>query len=174
MIPLTDSIVLSNPLRWDNISITHPLKLSSTVITTYSIGSCLRPFSIRIITCGADTWISNHSLLMVSIKTDKCSSHLPDTGYLCPCHISTRNHTFVSHSFSSLSAIFLDVTFFHDLHANGESFTRKSIVNVGSSIVIAGIGSTVSSPAIVSHTKISEIPAIVQTSPLTATSVSIL
>jgi hypothetical protein len=80
----------------------------------------------------------------------------------------------ISHSFASLSAIFLDVTFFPDLQAKGESLTRKSMVNVGSSTVIAGIGWTVSSPAIVSPTKISAIPAIVQISPLTAFVVSIL
>jgi hypothetical protein len=50
---------------------------------------------------------------------------------------------------------------FHSLQAKGELFTKNSILNVGSSIVIGGIASTSSFSAIVSHTNTSEIQAIV-------------
>jgi hypothetical protein len=55
----------------------------------------------------------------------------------------------------------LDVTNFHSRQANGELFTKNSIFNVGSSIVIGGICFVFSSFVIVSHTNISGIHAIV-------------
>jgi hypothetical protein len=51
-------------------------------------------------------------------------------------------------------------------------FTRNSIFKVGSSIVIAGIGSAASTHEIVSHTNISDIHAIVTISHANASSVS--
>ncbi|EFK96367.1 hypothetical protein LDC_1599 [sediment metagenome] len=47
---------------------------------------------------------------------------------------SIFNHTFVSSSFSSLSLICLEVTNLPSFQANGELFTRNSILKVGSSI----------------------------------------
>jgi hypothetical protein len=52
------------------------------------------------------------------------------------------------------------VIYFHSLPANGESFTRNSICNVGLSIAIEGKGSTFQVQT-VSQTKISGIHAIV-------------
>jgi len=102
---------------------------------------------------------------MVSINTERCNSHLQETANLFShTSKSISNHTFVSNSFSNLSIKFLDVTCFPSLHANGESFTKKSIVKVGSSTLIASNGSTHSTQT-VSHTKISGIPAIVTISP---------
>jgi len=60
--------------------ITHP-NSSGTDITAFSIGSYLiQSFSSKI-TSGALTCNSNHSLLIVSISTERCNSHLPDTKY---------------------------------------------------------------------------------------------
>jgi len=120
------------------------------------------------ITTGAQTCNSNHSLLIVSIKTERCSSHLPETAKLSQLSKSIFIQTFVSSSFSSLSLICLEVTNFHSFQAKGELFTRNSILRVGSSIVIGVIASTVSFSAIVSQTNISGIQAIVTISQATA------
>ena len=67
------------------------------------------PFSTCIITSGAQTCNSKPSLLIVSIKTDKCNSHLPETKKFSHSK-SIFIRTFVSNSFSSLSLICLEVT----------------------------------------------------------------
>jgi hypothetical protein len=156
-------IFFINHLRFDIVSITVPARSSFTLITRFSIGSCLCPFISLKITCGAHTCSSRHSLRMLSINTHRCSSHLQDTINF-QSSISTLSHTFVSTSFRSLSSIFLVVIYFHSLPANGESFTKNSIFNVGSSIAIVGRANTFQTP-IVSHTKIEGIPLIVIISP---------
>ena len=131
------------------ISMTVPDNFSSTLMTTCSIGSIFCPSICLKITCGAETWSSNHSLLMVSMSTDKWSSPLPDTANLFP-HLSKSisNPTLVCNSFCNLSRIFFDVTNFPSLPANGESLTRKSMVNVGASTWIGGKGSHHSTPIV--------------------------
>ena len=54
---------------------------------------------------------------------------------------STRIETFVSTSLNSLSRILREVTYLPSLPANGESFTIKFILIVGSSIFTKGSGS---------------------------------
>ena len=100
---------------------------------------------------------------MLSIRTERCNSHLHETKNF-QSEKSTSSPTFVSSSFSNLSLKFLVVIYFHSLPANGESFTRNSICNVGLSIAIEGKGSTFHVQT-VSHTKISGIHAIVIISP---------
>lgn len=172
LIPSLDLRSFMIHLRFDIVSIIDPDNSSATVMTTVSIGSCFFQSIPLKITCGAHTCNSRHSLRILSINTDKCISHLPDTINF-PSSISTLSHTFVSVSFSNLSAKFLVVIYFHSLPANGESFTRNSIFKVGSSIVIAGSAFT-SHSQIVSHTKIDGIPLIVMISPQSAFHVSIL
>jgi hypothetical protein len=82
--------------------------------------------------------------------------------------------TFTSNSLSSLSLICLEVTNLPSLPANGELFTKNSIFRVGSSIVIGGIEGTEAFSAIVSHTKISGIQAIVTISQAIASDLTFL
>ena len=172
LIPSFDLRSFMIHLRFDIVSMIDHDNQSSTVMTTFSIGSCFfQSISLKI-TCGAQTCNSRHSLRILSIKTDKCISPLPETINF-QSSISTFNHTFVSVSFSNLSAKFLVVIYFHSLPANGESFTKNSIFKVGSSIVIAGRAWT-SHSQIVSQTKIDGIPLIVMISQQSAFHVSIL
>ena len=150
-----------------------PARLSSTLMMSCSRGSCLSHFSFVLkITCGGHTCSSHPSLLIVSINTERCNSHLPETRKRLSS-ISTFKPTFVSSSFVRRSDKFLVVIYFPSFPANGESFTRNSIFNVGSSIEI--VGSASNSPTqIVSHTKIVGIPEIVIISPHVATCASTL
>lgn len=144
-----------------------PARLSSTWMISCSIGSSFLPCSLCLkITCGGQTWISRPSLRIVSTSTDKCNSHLQEIKKR-PSSISNFNHTLVSNSFLRRSSRFLVVIYFHSFPANGESFTRNSIFNVGSSIPILGSGVTSPTP-IVSHTKIDGIHAMVTISPHSA------
>ena len=172
LIPSLDLRSFMIHLRFEMVSMIDPDKSSLTVMTTFSIGSSLCQSTSLNITCGAHTCNSRHSLRMLSISTDKCISPLPETMNF-PSSISTLSHTFVSVSFSNLSAKFIVVIYFHSLPANGESFTRNSIFNVGSSIVMAG-RAWISHSQMVSHTKIDGIPLIVMISPQSAFHVSIL
>lgn len=165
--PFSEFIDCSIPLRFDTVSMIVPAKLSSTLMINCSNGSCFLPFSSSLtITCGGHTCNSRPSLRIVSINTDKCNSPLHDTKKR-PSSKSTFNPTFVSSSFVNLSCRFLVVIYFPSLPAKGESFTRNSIFNVGSSIEILGNGENSPTP-IVSHTKIVGIPAIVTISPHSA------
>jgi hypothetical protein len=147
-------------------------RLSSTLTTKVSIGSHFSPSTSRKITCGAQTCNSHHSRRIVSISTERCNSPLQETRNF-QSEESTSSQTFVSNSFSSLSLKFLVVIYFHSCHANGESFTRNSICNVGLSMAIDGKGSTFHVHT-VSQTKISGIPAMVIISQHFASSCSIL
>lgn len=134
LIPFTVNILVICPFFLAIISMMVPDNFSSTLMTTCSIGSILCPSICLKITCGAETWSSNPSLLIVSMSTDKWSSPLPETANLFH-HLSKSisNQTFVCNSFCNLSKIFFEVTSFPSLPANGESLTRKSMVNVGAS-----------------------------------------
>ena len=134
-------------------------RLSSTLTTKVSIGSHFSPSTSRKITCGAHTCNSRHSRRIVSIRTERCNSPLHETKNF-QSEKSTSSQTFVSSSFSNLSLRFLVVIYFHSCHANGESFTRNSICNVGLSMAIDGKGSTFHVQT-VSPTNISGIHAIV-------------
>lgn len=153
-------------------SIIDPVNPSSTFTINCSIGSSFFPPSSLKITCGGHTCNSRPSLRIVSINTERCNSHLPDTTNL-PSSLSTLNHTLVSNSLVSLSSRFLVVIYFPSFPAKGESFTKNSIRNVGSSIDILGSASISPTPT-VSPTKILGIPAIVIISPQTACVDSIL
>jgi hypothetical protein len=171
-IPLSSTILVIIPFLFPSSAIIVHSTQAGTEIFTFSIGSIFLPFSSCIITTGAPTCNSKPSLLIVSISTDKCNSHLPATSKLSPLSKSIFNHTFVSNSFSNLSLICLEVINSHSLPQKGELFTKNSIFRVGSSIVIAGIGSKSSTEEIVSQTNISVIPAIVTISPAKASFVS--
>lgn len=165
VIQLTVFIVINCHFLLATISMTAPDNFSSTLMMTFSIGSVFTQFSSLKITCGAETWISNPSLLIVSMSTDKCSSPLPETAKRFP-HLSKfiSKPTLVCNSLASLSWMFLEVTSVPSLPAKGESLTRKSMVNVGASTLIGGNGSHPSTPT-VSPTKIFGMPAIVTISP---------
>ena len=152
--PFVVFIFLQIHLRFPSISNTAPLVDSGTHMTTDSIGSRVFPFSSWKITCGAPTWSSNPSRRIVSMRTERWSSHRPETMYplSSPHSKSICSPTFISSSFSRRSRICLDVTNFPSLPANGESFTMNSILSVGASIVIAGIASTFGSEPTVSQT----------------------
>ncbi|EKE28324.1 MAG: hypothetical protein ACD_3C00078G0001 [uncultured bacterium (gcode 4)] len=137
-----------------SFSITVPVFDSGTITITASIGSSFLFHSSLKITWGHPTCNSNHSLLIVSIRTDKCNSHLPETINTLPSEPSrsTLRPTFISNSFPNLSLIFLEVTNLPSLPANGESLTRNSILRVGSSIVIGGIDSVSATVETVSQT----------------------
>ena len=148
------SIFFTIPLRFPSISKIAPEVSSGTHITTFSIGSCFFPSISWKITCGEPTCNSNPSRRIVSTNTDKCNSPRPETLYEFPSEFSKSilRPTFISVSFSRRSRIWREVTNFPSFPANGESFTKNSIVKVGSSIVIAGIGSAFGSATIVSPT----------------------
>jgi hypothetical protein len=78
-IPLFSTIFDIKPFLLPSSAITDPSFQAGTETDTFSIGSIFTPFSSCIITTGAQTCNSNHSLLIVSIRTDKCNSHLPAT-----------------------------------------------------------------------------------------------
>gem|GEM_PF-505074 len=170
--PFSDFIDCIIPLRLDMFSIIVPVNPSSTLTINCSIGSSFLPPSSLKITCGGPTCSSRPSLRMVSIRTERCNSHLPDTTNL-PSSLSTLNQTLVSSSLANLSSRFLVVIYFHSFPAKGESLTRNSIRRVGSSIDILGNGS-ISPVHTVSPTNIVGIPAIVIISPHDACGDSIL
>ena len=60
-------------------SITEPTNSSGTSIVRSSIGSHFTPLISLYITVGRDTKSSNPSLLIFSIRIDRCSSPRPDT-----------------------------------------------------------------------------------------------
>jgi len=145
---------------------------SGTSIVKYSIGSNFLPFSSLNITDGLETCNSNPSLLIVSIRTDKWSSPLPDTSKQSGVISLTLKLTLVSNSFINLSLKCLDVTNSPSLPANGESFTMKFMLSVGSSISTNGKASGFEASAIVSPILASIIPltAIISPSPASSTS----
>lgn len=104
VIPLTVLILVICHFFLATISMIIPDNDSSILMTTCSIGSIFFQFASLKITCGADTWSSNHSLLIVSINTDKCSSPLPETANLFP-HFSKSisSPTLVCNSLCNLS-----------------------------------------------------------------------
>ena len=84
---------------------------SGTLTTSLSIGSHLTPSISFIITFGLETNNSKPSLLIVSIKTDKCNSPRPQTSKLSAESVSfTLKLTFLSSSLNNLSLICLEVT----------------------------------------------------------------
>ena len=135
------------------------MQSSGTFTTSLSIGSHFTPFISFIITFGLDTKNSYPSLLIVSIKTDKCNSPRPATSNESAESVSfTRKLTFLSSSLNNLSLICLDVINLPSFPAKGPSFTLNVIVTVGSSISINSIFSGCSISHIVSPIFISAIP----------------
>jgi hypothetical protein len=78
-IQLSSTILLIIPFLLPSSAITVHSAHAGTEIFTFSIGSIFFQFSSCIITTGAHTCNSNHSLLIVSINTERCNSHLPAT-----------------------------------------------------------------------------------------------
>jgi hypothetical protein len=69
--PFSSVILLISHFLFPSSAITQPADSEGTEIPTFSTGSIFLPSSSCIITTGAPTWSSNHSLLIVSIRTDK-------------------------------------------------------------------------------------------------------
>ena len=110
---------------------------------------------------------------MVSIKIERCSSPLPETRNVSAESVSsTRSATLVSTSLNRRSRIFLEVTYFPSLPANGLLLTINSIETVGSSIFTNGSGSAFSGAQTVSPIFKSAIPDTHTISPSAALAVS--
>ena len=117
-------------------------------------------------TCGLETWNSNPSRLIFSIKTERWSSPLPLTlNESVESVSSTLSDTSVCNSLKSLALICLLVRNFPSLPANGLSFTEKFIEIVGSEIFTKSSGSGASVEAMVSPIFISSIPVIATIEP---------
>src|SRR5687768_7028999 len=83
---------------------------------------------------GADTWNSNPSRRMVSIRMPRCSSPRPETVWVSGLSVSsTRSATFRSSSRYSRSLSWRLVTYFPSRPAKGPLFTMTSTEIVGSS-----------------------------------------
>ena len=148
---------------------------SGTLTTSLSIGSHLTPSISFIITFGLETNNSKPSLLIVSIKTDKCNSPRPQTSKLSAESVSfTLKLTFLSSSLNNLSLICLEVTNWPSFPANGPLFTLNVIDTVGSSISTKSIFSGLFTSQIVSPMFISEIPDRQTISPAETFSTSVL
>ncbi len=146
--------------------------MSGTLMTTSSIGSRVLPISsFLIMTSGFETASSYPSLLMFSMRMDRCSSPLPLTLKLSVESVSsTLSPTLTSSSFLSLSRICLDVTYLPAFPAKGDLLTMKYMDSVGSSIEIIGIGSSLPSSQMVSPMDMSGMPETTTMSPATASS----
>ena len=167
------SMFIISPFLLPSFSITVPTDSSGTFTTKLSIGSHFTPSISFIITFGRETKSSNPSLLIVSIKTDRCSSPLPETSKESGVSPSfTLSDTFLSSSLNNLSLMCLEVTNSPSLPANGPLFTENVIVTVGSSIFTNGIFSTFEGSHTVSPILISEIPANSMMSPAVTSSTS--
>ena len=139
-----------SPFLGPSFSITGPINSSGTSIVKYSIGSNFFPFSSLNITFALETWSSYPSLLIVSISIDRWSSPLPDTSKHSGVISLTLKETLVSNSCINLSLKCLDVINSPSWPANGELFTIKFMLNVGSSIWTNGRASGHWESAIVS------------------------
>ena len=162
------------PSRFPSASITLPTYSSGTSIWTSSYGSHFTPSISLIITSGLETWSSNPSRRIFSIKIDKCSSPRPDTINDSLSFGATFKDTSRSVSFNNLSSIFLAVTIFPSFPTNGDVFTPKVICKVGSSIRSLGKESSFPTSQTVSPTEISGSPEIAIISPASASLISIL
>ena len=92
-------------------SVMMPMKVSGASITTSSIGSRRFPSTSRVITSGLDTWSSNPSRRIISIRIASWSSPRPET--LEPSAVSvssTRIETLPRVSLSRRSRTWRDVT----------------------------------------------------------------
>src|SRR5699024_4237858 len=80
------------------------------------------------ITFGRDTWSSNPSRRIFSIRIDKCNSPRPETIHASGDSVgSTLKETSVCNWVCSRSSILLAVTHFPSRPAKGELFTKKVI-----------------------------------------------
>ena len=123
------------PKRLPIISIIVPEYASGVSIETSSIGSIFFPFVSLKITWGLKTSSSKPSRRIFSIKIAKCNSPLPETtqrSVVSPG--ATESATSVSSSCSSRSFKLREVVNSPSLPLNGEVFTPKVILMVGSSI----------------------------------------
>ena len=90
---------------------TDPAFSEGTSHWTRSNGSLRTPSISRKITCGLDTWSSNPSRLIFSIKIDKCNSPRPATTHVSGESVGvTFNETSVSSCWSKRSWIWRAVT----------------------------------------------------------------
>ena len=109
-------------------------------MTSSSTGSTFLP-SISLVTIsGRETWISNPSRRIISIRIDSCSSPRPTTFICSGVSVgSTRMETLPTSSRSSRSFSCRDVTYCPSRPAIGDVLTPKIIDTVGSSIATGGI-----------------------------------
>ena len=135
----------------------------------------MTPSISLIITFGLETSNSKPSLLIFSIKIDKCNSPLPETIHDSELGIlSIFNETSLCVSLNKRSSIFLAVKRVPSLPENGEEFVPNVICKVGSSIRSKGKGLYSLKLQIVSPTHKSGNPAIAHISPAEASSISSL
>ena len=161
------------PLLKPNDSITEPIQSSGASISTSSYGSHVTPSISFKITWGLDTCNSYPSLLIVSIKIDKCNSPRPLTIHSSLFWIrSTFKDTSLFVSLNKRSSILDAVTNLPSWPANGEVFVPKIIWIVGSSTWSNGNASSQLGSQIVSPTPMSAKPATATISPALASSTS--
>ena len=154
-----------SPFRFARSSTTEPLYSSPTSTTASSNGSSFFPSSSRMITCGGPMQNSKPSRRMFSMRIVMCRAPRPHTmneSAVSPG--STLSARFRSSSRSRRSLMFLEVTNFPSLPANGDAFTLNVIRTVGSSTVMVGSG-TAPPAMIVSPIMTSGRPATAQMSP---------
>ena len=143
-----------------------PLTVSGKSIVNASIGSHFLPSISLIITCGCPICNSYPSRRMVSISTERCNTPRPNTKNLSALPVgSMRRAKFFSNSFSSLSLMCLEVTYFPSFPKKGESLIVNNILIVGSSIAIVFIPSGFSRSATVSPISNPSRPTSAQISP---------
>ena len=101
----------------------------------------------------------------------KCNSPRPDTRNTSASSVSsTRNATLVSNSLVKRSRIWREVTNLPSVPANGEVFTIKSIVKVGSSTLNMGTPIGFSLSQMVTPIPMSSMPEMMTMSPASASS----
>ncbi len=124
-----------SPFLGPILSMMAPWYSEGTSTTRYSIGSCLTPSTMRMMTSGLETAISKPSRRMFSIRMERCSSPRPETWKVSALAVlATLSETLVLSSRSRRSRMFLEVTSLPSRPAKGEELTMKFMERVGSSI----------------------------------------
>ena len=165
------SILVSSPRRRPNSSITAPWFSSGTSTVKFSYGSHFCPSISRNTTRGLPTANSKPSRRIFSSKMVKCNSPRPDTRNTSASAVSsTRKATLVSNSRVKRSRIWRLVTNLPSVPANGDVFTIKSMVKVGSSTLNIGTPTGFSLSQMVTPMPISSMPEIITMSPASASS----
>ena len=102
---------IMRPRRVPIFCVTTPTNSSGQSMTRRSMGSCVTPFALRVITSGLLTASSKPSRRIISTRIAICSSPRPETTNASGVSPgSTFRLTFVSSSRSSLSLRLREVT----------------------------------------------------------------